>query len=68
MCAEWKFAKNELGEVKRAIRLRRALRGFVGVEAFDVETFSGTVRRASRRLFASATAPDKLWIMASMGI
>eukprot|EP00959_Pyramimonas_sp_CCMP1952_P424193 8885114-Pyramimonas_sp.AAC.1 len=37
-------------------------------EAFDVETFSGTARRQSRRLLASEAARHPEWISASMDI
>eukprot|EP00959_Pyramimonas_sp_CCMP1952_P164632 3441280-Pyramimonas_sp.AAC.1 len=42
------FAKNEKGEISRTIGLRLALRGSMGLRAFDAETFSGTARRSSR--------------------
>eukprot|EP00959_Pyramimonas_sp_CCMP1952_P298010 6233866-Pyramimonas_sp.AAC.1 len=50
------------------VRLRLALRGVMGAEDFDVETFSGTARRASQRPKASAAAREKSWIIASAGI
>ena len=65
---KWKFVKNEKGEMERTIRLRLVLRGFMDLEAFDVETFSGTARRSSQRLLASAAACNKKWIIASMDI
>ena len=65
---KWKFVKNEKGEMERTIRLRLVLRGFMDLEAFDVETFSGTARRSSQRLLASAAACKKEWIIASMDI
>eukprot|EP00959_Pyramimonas_sp_CCMP1952_P337511 7068181-Pyramimonas_sp.AAC.1 len=37
-------------------------------EAFDVETFSGTAGRQSRRLLASEAACRPEWILASMDI
>eukprot|EP00959_Pyramimonas_sp_CCMP1952_P373173 7815107-Pyramimonas_sp.AAC.1 len=37
-------------------------------EAFDVEAVSGTARRATQRLLASAAARKKQWITASMDI
>eukprot|EP00959_Pyramimonas_sp_CCMP1952_P002792 57528-Pyramimonas_sp.AAC.2 len=58
---KWKFVKNEKGEMERTIRLRLVLRGFMDLEAFDVEAFSGTVRRSSHRLFASTAACKKQW-------
>eukprot|EP00959_Pyramimonas_sp_CCMP1952_P403190 8447836-Pyramimonas_sp.AAC.1 len=32
---KWKFVKNEKGDMERTIRLRRVLRGFMDLEAFD---------------------------------
>eukprot|EP00959_Pyramimonas_sp_CCMP1952_P404669 8480837-Pyramimonas_sp.AAC.1 len=40
----------------------------MGVEAFDVETFSETARRSSQRLLASAAACKKQWTIASLDI
>eukprot|EP00959_Pyramimonas_sp_CCMP1952_P143162 2997360-Pyramimonas_sp.AAC.1 len=54
--------------MERAIRLRLVLRGFMDLEAFDVETCSGTARRPIQRLLASAAACKKQWIIASLGI
>eukprot|EP00959_Pyramimonas_sp_CCMP1952_P139019 2910241-Pyramimonas_sp.AAC.1 len=54
--------------MERAIGLRLLLRAFGDLEAFDVEAFSGTARRSSRRLLASAAARGKQWIVASLGI
>eukprot|EP00959_Pyramimonas_sp_CCMP1952_P235464 4920627-Pyramimonas_sp.AAC.1 len=51
---KWKFVKKGKGEIERAIAFRLALRGFMDLDAVDVETFSGTARRSSRRLLASA--------------
>eukprot|EP00959_Pyramimonas_sp_CCMP1952_P186846 3907158-Pyramimonas_sp.AAC.1 len=42
------FVKNEKSEMERAIRLRLVLRGFMDLEAFDVETFSGAARQRAR--------------------
>eukprot|EP00959_Pyramimonas_sp_CCMP1952_P051565 1077460-Pyramimonas_sp.AAC.1 len=64
----WKFVKNENGELERAIRLRLALRGFMDLEAFDVEASSGTARRSSQRLLASTAACKKQWSTASLDI
>eukprot|EP00959_Pyramimonas_sp_CCMP1952_P234961 4909494-Pyramimonas_sp.AAC.1 len=44
----WKFLKNEKSEIERTIRLRSVLRGFMGLGAVGVETFSGTARRSSQ--------------------
>eukprot|EP00959_Pyramimonas_sp_CCMP1952_P381966 8004258-Pyramimonas_sp.AAC.1 len=43
-----KFVKNERGGMERTIRLRLVIRGFMDLEAFGVETFSGTARRPSQ--------------------
>eukprot|EP00959_Pyramimonas_sp_CCMP1952_P143646 3007478-Pyramimonas_sp.AAC.1 len=65
---KWKFAKDEKGEMERAIRLRLVLRMFMDREAFDVETFSGSARRSSQRLLATAAARNKQWIIAPLDI
>eukprot|EP00959_Pyramimonas_sp_CCMP1952_P224749 4699592-Pyramimonas_sp.AAC.1 len=57
-----KFAKNEKGEIERAIRFLLVLRDFMDLEAFDVETFSGTAWRSRQRLPASTAACNKQWI------
>eukprot|EP00959_Pyramimonas_sp_CCMP1952_P317291 6640831-Pyramimonas_sp.AAC.1 len=63
-----KFAKVEKGEMERAIRLRLALRGVMDLEAFAVETISGTARRPGQMLLASAAACNKQWIVAFLDI
>eukprot|EP00959_Pyramimonas_sp_CCMP1952_P386100 8091871-Pyramimonas_sp.AAC.1 len=63
-----KFVKNEKGEMERTIRLRLVLRGIMDLEAFDVETFSGSARRPSQRLLASTAACKKQWITVSLNI
>eukprot|EP00959_Pyramimonas_sp_CCMP1952_P229839 4805473-Pyramimonas_sp.AAC.1 len=65
---KWKFVKHEKGEMERIIRLRPVLRGSMDLEASEVETFSGTARRSSQRLLASATACKKQWVIASLDI
>eukprot|EP00959_Pyramimonas_sp_CCMP1952_P173929 3634240-Pyramimonas_sp.AAC.1 len=55
----WKFVKDEKGEMERTIRLRLVIRGFIDLEVFDVETFSGTARRSNQGLLASAAACKK---------
>eukprot|EP00959_Pyramimonas_sp_CCMP1952_P431165 9030221-Pyramimonas_sp.AAC.1 len=55
----WKFVTNEKGEMERTIRLRLVPRGFMDIEAFDVETVTGTARRPSQRLLASTAACKK---------
>eukprot|EP00959_Pyramimonas_sp_CCMP1952_P006757 141316-Pyramimonas_sp.AAC.1 len=54
--------------MKRPIPLRLVLRGFMDLEAFDVETFSGTARRSSQRLLATTAACKKQLIIASLDI
>eukprot|EP00959_Pyramimonas_sp_CCMP1952_P336819 7052888-Pyramimonas_sp.AAC.1 len=54
--------------MERTIRLRLVLRGPMDLEAFDVETFSGTARRSSQMLPASTAACNKQWIAASLDI
>eukprot|EP00959_Pyramimonas_sp_CCMP1952_P152343 3187387-Pyramimonas_sp.AAC.1 len=54
--------------MERTIRLRLVLRGFMDLETFDVETFSGTARRLSRGLIASTAACKKQWVIASLDI
>eukprot|EP00959_Pyramimonas_sp_CCMP1952_P148702 3110605-Pyramimonas_sp.AAC.1 len=41
--------ENDKGEMERIIRLFLVLRGFMDLEAFDVEAFPGTARRPSQR-------------------
>eukprot|EP00959_Pyramimonas_sp_CCMP1952_P073617 1538689-Pyramimonas_sp.AAC.2 len=65
---KWKFVKNEVGDIERTIRSRRVLRGFMGLEAFDVEMSSGRARRSIQRLLASAAARRKQFIIASLDI
>eukprot|EP00959_Pyramimonas_sp_CCMP1952_P016053 339526-Pyramimonas_sp.AAC.1 len=65
---EVEVRKERKGYMERTIRLRLVLRGFTDLEAFDVETFSWTTRRSSQRLFASAAACKKQWIIASLDI
>eukprot|EP00959_Pyramimonas_sp_CCMP1952_P055836 1166765-Pyramimonas_sp.AAC.1 len=64
----WKFVKNEKGNMEGTIRLRLVLRGFMDLEAFDVETCSGTARRSCLRLLASTAACKKQWVIASLDI
>eukprot|EP00959_Pyramimonas_sp_CCMP1952_P474320 9503254-Pyramimonas_sp.AAC.1 len=65
---KWEIREDEKGEMERTIRLRLVLRVFMDLEAFDVEAFSGTARRSSQRLLASAAACKKQWIIASLDI
>eukprot|EP00959_Pyramimonas_sp_CCMP1952_P135315 2831422-Pyramimonas_sp.AAC.1 len=52
---KWTFVEAGTENVK-TIRLRLLFSGFMDMEAFDVETFSGTARRQSQRLLASEAA------------
>eukprot|EP00959_Pyramimonas_sp_CCMP1952_P332831 6969665-Pyramimonas_sp.AAC.1 len=54
--------------MERLIILRLVLRGFMGLEAFDVEAFSGRARRSRQRLLANAATCNKQWIIASLDI
>eukprot|EP00959_Pyramimonas_sp_CCMP1952_P179648 3756228-Pyramimonas_sp.AAC.1 len=63
---KWNFAKTEKGEMGRTIRLRLVLR--VDVEAFDLATFSGTARRSSQSLLASAAACKKQRVISSLDV
>eukprot|EP00959_Pyramimonas_sp_CCMP1952_P453369 9468121-Pyramimonas_sp.AAC.1 len=63
-----KIVKNEKGGMERAIRLRSVLGDFMDLEACDAETFPGAARRPSQRLFASAAARGKQWIIAPFDI
>ncbi len=65
---KWKFAKQPDGSMKKTIRMRMCLRGFMDIEAFSVDTFSGTARRTSQRFLASEAACHKDWILASLDI
>jgi len=66
--AKWKWMKNAQGKQVRQIRMRLCLRGFMDLEAFSVDTFSGTARRQSQRLLASEAACHPEWIIASLDI
>eukprot|EP00959_Pyramimonas_sp_CCMP1952_P083909 1754839-Pyramimonas_sp.AAC.1 len=52
----------------RAVRSRLVPRGFMDLEAFDVEAHSGAALRPSQRLLASAAACKKQWIFAPLDI
>eukprot|EP00959_Pyramimonas_sp_CCMP1952_P375371 7862017-Pyramimonas_sp.AAC.1 len=54
--------------MERTIRLRLVLRGFMDLETFDVETFSGTARRPSQILLASAAACKRQWTIVPLDI
>eukprot|EP00959_Pyramimonas_sp_CCMP1952_P156741 3278066-Pyramimonas_sp.AAC.1 len=65
---KWKVVKHDKGDMERASILRLVLPGFMGLEVFDVETFSVTARRSRQRLFASAAACKMQWAIASLDI
>ena len=48
--------------------MRLCLRGFMDLEAFSIDTFSGTAKRTSQRLLASEAACNPDWILASLDI
>eukprot|EP00959_Pyramimonas_sp_CCMP1952_P335311 7021151-Pyramimonas_sp.AAC.1 len=54
--------------MERTIRLRLVLRGFMDLEAIDVEACSGTARRSSQRLLARTAACKQQWVIASLDI
>ena len=54
--AKWKKIKDKDGKTIRVIRMRLCLRGFMDTEAFSLDTFSGTAKRASQRILASEAA------------
>merc|ERR1712086_862475 len=66
--AKWKKIKNKDGSISRVIRMRMCLRGFMDTEAFSLDTFSGTAKRASQRILASEAACHADFIMASLDI
>ena len=66
--AKWKWVKNDADQWKRVIRMRLVLRGFMDLEAFSLDTFSGTARRSSQRLLASEAACNPDFILASLDI
>ena len=48
--------------------MRLVLRGFMDVEAFDLDTFSGAAKRQSQRIRASESACRPEWKLASLDI
>ena len=53
--AKWKWVyANE--SWKRVIRMRLVLRGFMDLEAANIDTFAGTTKRQSQRILASEAA------------
>ena len=51
--AKWKKINDKDGKIIRVIRMRQCFRGFMDTEAFSLDTFSGTAKRASQRILAS---------------
>ena len=66
--AKWKWVKDDKGQWKKIVRMRLCLRGFMDIEAFSLDTFSGTAKRASQRILASEAACHDDWIIASLDI
>ena len=52
----------------KIIRMRLVLRGFMDIEAFSLDTFSGTAKRSSQRMLASEAACHEDFIIASLDI
>ena len=66
--AKWKWVLQPDGKWLRLIRMRMCLRGFMDLEAFSLDTFSGTAKRSSQRILASEAACHSDWIIASLDI
>ena len=66
--AKWKWIKDNSGNWKRIIRMRLVLRGFMDIDAFSLDTFSGTAKRTSQRILASEAACHQDWTIASLDI
>lgn len=64
---KWKWVQHD-GKWSRIIRMRLVLRGFMDLEAYSLDTFSGTARRQSQRIVASEAACNKEWVLASLDI
>ena len=45
--SKWKWVKQPDGSMKKIIRMRLVLRGFMDQEAFSLDTFAGTAKRTS---------------------
>ena len=65
--AKWKWVQQK-GHWTTIIRMRLVLRGFMDLEAFTIDTFSGTAKRTSQRMLASEAACNKDWVLASLDI
>ena len=61
-------ASSQGEEWKKIIRMRFVLRGFQDLEAFRLDTFSGTAKRTSQRTLASEAACNPNCIIASLDI
>ena len=48
--------------------MRLVLRGFMDTEAYNLETYSGTAKRASQRILASEAACHPDYIIASLDV
>ena len=68
LCREMEMGTHQKGMWKRIIRMRLVLRGFMDLEAFSLDTFSGTAKRTSQRMLASEAACNKDWSLASLDI
>ena len=67
--AKWKWVKDpKLSTWQKIIRMRLVLRGLMDLEAFSLDTFSGTAKRTSQRILASEAACHENWIIASLDI
>ena len=66
--AKWKWVKEKDGRWNKIMRMRLVLRGFMDIDAFSLDTFSGTARRTSQRILASEAAAHPDWILASLDI
>ena len=66
--AKWKWIKNPDGTWTRVIRMRLVLRGFMDLDAFSLDTFSGTAKRTSQRMLASEAACNPNYIIASLDV
>jgi hypothetical protein len=66
--AKWKWIRDTSDKWQRVIRMRLCLRGFMDLEAFSLDTFSGTAKRTSQRILASEAACHPDWIIASLDI
>ena len=54
--------------MKKIIRMRMVLRGFMDQEAYSLETFAGTAKRTSQRVLAREAAVHRGWILASLDV